>query len=146
MTETQLAALIEASDLADATDRLILADAYDEVGYDIDAALLRNLDRRAVLVDGELYDAGLRLSEEEIQDGLTAVREALEEYADDCSATYEHDEFSPWRLDDGGWSEYYRTVDDAVAASREYVVAMRLDIENALAMEEMDRREREAAQ
>lgn len=133
MNDAELEALLAAARLHEDDDRLMLADAYEEAGYDEDAALLRNLSRRVFNDIGVLVDAGPVLMEEQVEAGLKQIGAALEEYweADDdgfyCGVSYNSDDRKPWRLSDGMWWEEFATLEEAIASAADYVVSMRED-------------------
>lgn len=143
MNGKQLSDLIEAADVVDPAERLMLADALEEAGRADEAATLRRLKSRAVRDGGEIMDGGPVLTAAEVAAGLGRISEALAEYAGQCGPDYSPSQVLPWGLSDGHWGEQYASPDDAVRGAEEYRDGMRQAEEYEAAMLAAEEAERE---
>lgn len=85
MTATKIADLLAAANLADATDRLMLADAYEDAGRDSEAAILRDGEPMLV-INGHIWERQHAL------DSLSTSREQA------AYVSETHEDGSPARL------------------------------------------------
>lgn len=123
MTQSDLNALIRAANLADATDRAMLADALEDMGRSEEAALLRG-DCRVILTDGNIV--GARSYTVEMCDG-DATEEIEFGAGDEASAIKKAESLTRRWIRGGNWGDDGASVEARWTLSEERVVGYTVD-------------------